>query len=58
MKEVEDNMNILRNDLKNENKKNEEKIHRLVNEQDDVLNERRANRKKKLRKKSADLKEL
>ena len=58
MEEVESNMNKFRKDLSNGKQKHAEKenqINKLVNQQDQNLNERRANRKKRLRKKSDDL---
>lgn len=58
MEEVESNMNKFRKDLSNGKQKHVEKenqINKLVNQQDQNLNERRANRKKRLRKKSDDL---
>lgn len=58
MEEVESNMNKFRKDFSNGKQKHTDKenqINKLVNQQDQSLNERRANRKKRLRKKSDDL---
>lgn len=57
MKEVEENMNTLREDYQKETKMKEEKINKIVSEQDQLLLERRAKRKNKNRKKSANLNE-
>jgi hypothetical protein len=60
MQEVEEGMNAFREGMGRESQRRQQKeveINQLVNEQDRALAERRANRKKKLRKKSADLTE-
>lgn len=57
MKAVEENMNTLREDYQKETKMKEEKINKIVSEQDQLLLERRAKRKNKNRKKSANLNE-
>lgn len=50
-------MNTLREDYQKETKLKEEKINKIVNEQDQLLLERRANRRNKNRKKSANFNE-
>lgn len=57
MKEVEENMNTLREDYQKQTKMKEEKINKIVSEQDQLLLERRAKRKNKNRKKSANFNE-
>jgi hypothetical protein len=60
MKQVEEGMNAFREGLGRESQRRHQKeteINQLVSEQDHTLAERRAHRKKKLRKKSADLNE-
>ena len=60
MEEVEENMKKMKKDFKNEGqqrKKQNQEINIIVQKQDNTLNQRLARRKKRLRKKSADLKE-
>jgi hypothetical protein len=60
MEEVESNMTKFRHDLSKGKERSEEKekqIHKIVHQQDENLNQRLAKRKKRLRKKSADLTE-
>lgn len=61
MEEVELNMRKMKKDMNNEGeqrKKKEEEINNMVQKQDNALNERLARRKKKLRKKSVELKDV
>ena len=57
MQEVEANVNTLRKDLSLQQNKQQKQVDQVVNQQDQSLEQRRANRKKRLRKKSADLTE-
>lgn len=55
MQEVEENMTNLRKGIHQQQAHQQHHLKEIVNKQDEVLDQRRANRKKKLRKKSADL---
>ena len=60
MEEVEVNMKKMKNDFLKEGetrKRKEDEINSIMQKQDNALNERLARRKKKLRKRSAELKE-
>jgi hypothetical protein len=57
MEEVETNMAKFRRDIANQNTQQESHLTKIVTQQDQILDQRRANRKKRLRKKSADLTE-